>query len=71
MTGLTQVPTFCEQSCETGPCRGYFPRYCWDAQHERCTRFIYGGCGGNSNNFKTLRQCHRRCQPGGDSYIYL
>jgi hypothetical protein len=30
---------------------------------KKCGKFIYGGCGGNENNFATLEDCHKRCRP--------
>ncbi|KAF7248459.1 Fused toxin protein [Varanus komodoensis] len=33
---------------------------------KKCERFIYGGCDGNKNNFKTLKECRQTCveKPG-------
>ena len=28
----------------------------------RCESFFYGGCGGNGNNFHTLKECHEACR---------
>ena len=30
-----------------------------------CEEFIYGGCGGNENNFETLEECNQQCNPNG------
>ncbi|XP_022789848.1 BPTI/Kunitz domain-containing protein-like isoform X2 [Stylophora pistillata] len=46
---------------EPGLCKGYFPRYNFDRARGQCKRFIYGGCGGNGNNFPTLQACEERC----------
>jgi len=48
---------------DTGPCDGICPRYFFDARTERCEEFAYGCCGGNSNNFLTLRECEASCPP--------
>ncbi|THD21492.1 Kunitz-type serine protease inhibitor ki-VN [Fasciola hepatica] len=45
----------------TGPCRGSFPSYGYNPQTGACERFIYGGCRGNANRFKTLEECRRVC----------
>lgn len=57
----------CEAKCTcflpkvTGDCRAYFPRYYFNYTTETCERFIYGGCQGNSNNFKTIAECYKTC----------
>ncbi|KAB7500855.1 BPTI/Kunitz domain-containing protein, partial [Armadillidium nasatum] len=48
----------------TGPCRAYIPRFSFNPRVNRCGPFIYGGCGGNENNFITFDACFARC--GGD-----
>jgi hypothetical protein len=35
----------------------------YDYKVKKCGKFIYGGCGGNENNFATLEDCHKRCRP--------
>uniref|UniRef100_A0A670IG83 BPTI/Kunitz inhibitor domain-containing protein n=1 Tax=Podarcis muralis TaxID=64176 RepID=A0A670IG83_PODMU len=37
------------------------PRYYYNPSQKRCLRFIYGGCGGNSNRFKTKKACEKAC----------
>ena len=59
LTGST-----CSLPSVTGPCRGYFPRYYFNSKTGKCTRFIYGGCGGNRNNFRTLANCKAKCGGG-------
>ncbi|GFY63482.1 papilin [Trichonephila inaurata madagascariensis] len=51
----------CRLPSKTGPCDGHFPRYFFDHTKGNCEEFIYGGCGGNSNNFKTRQECELRC----------
>ena len=46
---------------QTGMCRAYFPRYFYNAATNRCESFIYGGCGGNANNFASKAQCESKC----------
>ncbi|KAI4901812.1 hypothetical protein NFI96_027207, partial [Prochilodus magdalenae] len=57
----------CHLEDEPGPCRGLVPRYFFDSKKQECRRFFYGGCFGNANNFKTLKECRDRCQPGNDT----
>ncbi|XP_066497538.1 tissue factor pathway inhibitor a isoform X2 [Hoplias malabaricus] len=54
----------CHLEDEPGPCRGLVPRYFFDSKTQECRRFFYGGCFGNANNFKTLKECQHTCQPG-------
>ncbi|XP_022256390.1 kunitz-type serine protease inhibitor kunitoxin-Phi1-like [Limulus polyphemus] len=56
----------CSQLKEKGPCSGNLHRYYFSPTYRRCLKFIYSGCGGNNNNFKTLSECERYC---GESVI--
>uniref|UniRef100_A0A672JQ82 Amyloid-beta A4 protein n=1 Tax=Salarias fasciatus TaxID=181472 RepID=A0A672JQ82_SALFA len=51
----------CWASAETGPCRAMLPRWYFDRADGRCARFIYGGCGGNRNNFESEEYCMSVC----------
>eukprot|EP00105_Crassostrea_gigas_P046160 XP_019930308.1 PREDICTED: eppin-like isoform X1 [Crassostrea gigas] len=42
-----------------GPCRAGFRRWWYNRRTKKCEKFMYGGCGGNGNNFRTKRQCER------------
>lgn len=46
-----------------------FSRYFFNASTRKCEHFIYGGCGGNKNNFYTEAECRRTC--GEDPGEYL
>jgi len=52
----------CDLPAEVGVCRGYFPRYAFDRASGQCKEFVYGGCGGNGNNFETVQQCESACK---------
>ncbi|VDO01728.1 unnamed protein product, partial [Rodentolepis nana] len=52
----------CHLPLETGKCRGYFKKWGFDASSGQCIQFIYGGCGGNSNNFETKEACEQQCR---------
>ncbi|XP_073488720.1 carboxypeptidase inhibitor SmCI-like [Aquarana catesbeiana] len=51
----------CEQPRDPGPCKAHVKRYYYDQETETCKDFIYGGCEGNRNNFKTEEECKRIC----------
>ncbi|XP_056610738.1 tissue factor pathway inhibitor a isoform X1 [Triplophysa dalaica] len=51
----------CHLEDEPGPCRGLVPRYYFDSKSQECILFFYGGCFGNANNFKTIKECQARC----------
>ncbi|CAH1271521.1 FCGBP [Branchiostoma lanceolatum] len=51
----------CHQPADPGLCKAYFPRWYFNSQSGQCEQFIYGGCGGNDNNFATLAECVSTC----------
>lgn len=55
------VRDVCWAGAETGPCRAMLPRWYFDRQEGRCVQFIYGGCGGNRNNFESQEYCLSVC----------
>ena len=54
-------PFLCLEPPESGTCEAYFERYAFDARTGTCRGFVYGGCGGNANNFETAEECHATC----------
>ncbi len=46
---------------EIGDCKEFTERWYYDEADEECRAFLFGGCGGNANNFETLDACRRRC----------
>merc|ERR1712142_513572 len=45
-----------------GHCYAYFRKYYFNSATGKCTKFIYGGCGGNANRFDTKEECQERCE---------
>ncbi|KAG7479456.1 amyloid 2 isoform X2 [Solea senegalensis] len=77
---LQEVKAVCTLEAETGPCRASKPRWHFDMSQRKCVRFIYGGCGGNRNNFDSEEYCMAVCkrlivpptpQPTDDVDIYF
>ena len=58
----TEAPDTCSLPAETGDCDGIFPRYSFNSDSGQCEQFIFGGCGGNDNNFETIEQCQQTCK---------
>ncbi|XP_023305763.2 male accessory gland serine protease inhibitor-like [Lucilia cuprina] len=43
-------------------CMAYMPSWSYNAEINECVKFIYGGCGGNSNRFDYLAECEAMCK---------
>lgn len=52
----------CFQPKYRGYCYAHTTRYFFNRTSGRCEQFVYGGCGGNSNNFWSLEQCRKVCK---------
>ncbi|OON23666.1 Kunitz/Bovine pancreatic trypsin inhibitor domain protein [Opisthorchis viverrini] len=57
----TRKPPSCSLPVVVGQCRASFPRYFYDSKADKCKPFVYGGCGGNANNFESVEQCENAC----------
>ncbi|XP_042886782.1 kappaPI-actitoxin-Avd3b-like [Penaeus japonicus] len=51
----------CNLPLKIGQCRAALKRFYYNQETQQCDRFLYGGCRGNSNNFKTLEECQQKC----------
>ncbi|XP_047906602.2 kunitz-type protease inhibitor 4 isoform X1 [Anser cygnoides] len=60
------VLDFCYLPSVCGNCKALFIRFFYNASSQRCEEFIYGGCGGNRNNFETKRECFQACSHAGN-----
>ncbi|KAJ7989062.1 hypothetical protein DPEC_G00315650 [Dallia pectoralis] len=65
VTVLVLTPEQSEHQClvpkKSGPCRGSFPRWHYNAVSRNCEEFVFGGCKANSNNYLTLKECTTAC----------
>ncbi|ETN69195.1 Kunitz/Bovine pancreatic trypsin inhibitor domain protein [Necator americanus] len=55
------IEEVCRSTQDSGPCQDYSDQYYYDAYKGTCQTFIYGGCGGNLNRFRTEEECMQRC----------
>ncbi|XP_031735327.1 kunitz-type serine protease inhibitor bitisilin-3 [Anarrhichthys ocellatus] len=51
----------CLLSQDQGSCQNYTMMWFFDSQQKECSRFWFGGCGGNENRFKTQEDCENLC----------
>ena len=51
----------CLKPKEQGTCRGIFERFYYNVETETCEDFVFGGCGGNENNFLSREKCNTYC----------
>lgn len=51
----------CSLPPEPGPCQAAIPRWFHNPATGGCEMFVWGGCGGNANNFETLIECQQAC----------
>ncbi len=58
---INEVSSICDEPLERGPCKAAKPRFFYNSEHQKCERFMYGGCKGNSNNFPTFVECVETC----------
>lgn len=55
------VPAVCWAPAESGPCHDMLERWYFMPEKRRCAPFLFGGCGGNRNNFESEEYCLAVC----------
>ncbi|XP_077523246.1 BPTI/Kunitz domain-containing protein-like [Amblyomma americanum] len=56
------TPQECTYPADSGPCEAYMERFFYNTLTKSYEQFVYGGCGGNANNFLTFSQCDKKCK---------
>ncbi|XDV17213.1 hypothetical protein PO909_016584 [Leuciscus waleckii] len=51
----------CSLPAVQGPCKHWEARWAYNRLVKQCTPFVYGGCRGNKNNFRTRNECDAEC----------
>ncbi|CAD6191598.1 unnamed protein product [Caenorhabditis auriculariae] len=55
---------YCQLAPDVGPCDRELIRYYYDPESDECKKFIFSGCGGNSNRFMRRTHCRNSCVKG-------
>ncbi|KAL5467419.1 hypothetical protein EMCRGX_G031640 [Ephydatia muelleri] len=51
----------CSLPKDSGSCNNAIRRFYYNPAQNKCILFLYGGCGGNSNNFALSKECINTC----------
>ena len=65
------VQEVCELPMTIGHCFAAIPRVYFDSSDGQCKEFIYGGCGGNANNFRNKEECEELCGGIFDTILHF
>ncbi|KAL3864682.1 hypothetical protein ACJMK2_006343 [Sinanodonta woodiana] len=57
-----EIEDVCHLPKEVGNCYSKKKRYYFNVNSKRCRYFYYTGCGGNENNFSSLKSCQQQCE---------
>ncbi|XP_077523239.1 papilin-like [Amblyomma americanum] len=55
-------PEVCNYPVDSGPCLAHMLRFFYNTVTKSCEQFVYSGCGGNQNNFRTYGACEKKCE---------
>ncbi|CAN8003245.1 unnamed protein product, partial [Ixodes pacificus] len=51
----------CKPEADSGVCDAHIRRWFFNVKTGHCETFVYGGCGGNENNYKSRKACEIAC----------
>uniref|UniRef100_A0A224YRU2 Tissue factor pathway inhibitor n=1 Tax=Rhipicephalus zambeziensis TaxID=60191 RepID=A0A224YRU2_9ACAR len=57
------IPPKCMKPPKKGMCKAFMLMWFFDYEHKYCKMFVYGGCGGNANQFASEKKCQHECLP--------
>ncbi|KAH8350527.1 hypothetical protein KR067_006182 [Drosophila pandora] len=57
-----QQPSMDGMPQDSAACMAFMPTWTYDASKNACSEFIFGGCGGNSNQFSSKNECEKACK---------
>ena len=52
----------CAMQAYPGNCKAKFDRFYFEPKSGKCEKFVFGGCQGNENNFRSLQECQEFCK---------
>ncbi|KAH0617178.1 hypothetical protein JD844_028981 [Phrynosoma platyrhinos] len=62
LEGLCPLADPCVLPMDEGACKRYTVLWYYHREANNCRPFIFGGCGGNANQFPSKQTCERWCK---------
>ncbi|XP_049527493.1 actinia tenebrosa protease inhibitors-like [Dermacentor silvarum] len=61
--------TGCQPAADSGSCNQQLERWYYNVVSGECETFVYGGCGGNENNYESVWECEIACKATYDDHV--